>query len=120
MPSESVTANTKYYGYGINSWLYGANAKGVGFPLDDVKLPARTCQVAECSTGIANYRPFGTYPMSFPHDNAAVVLFVDGHTQTIKMAEVPDQDNPNQPSPWLSSFWCPGSKSGGKSWHDNW
>jgi prepilin-type processing-associated H-X9-DG protein/prepilin-type N-terminal cleavage/methylation domain-containing protein len=115
VPGEVTTSHTKFYGYGINSWLYGA--KGVGYPLGDVKMPARTCQVAECSTGIANYRPFGTYPMSFPHGNTANVLFIDGHVQALKMTEVPDQEK--RSDGWVASFWCPSPKAY-SSWHDNW
>lgn len=119
VPGQVTTAHTKFYGYGLNSWL-GSSAKGVGYSLDKIKAPARTCQVAECSTGIANYRPFGaSYPMSFPHDNQSNVLFIDGHVQSMKMQDVPDQDNPNQPYAFVSSFWCPG-KIASSSWHDDW
>ncbi|NLZ64285.1 MAG: prepilin-type N-terminal cleavage/methylation domain-containing protein [Lentisphaerae bacterium] len=117
VPGEVTTSHTRFYGYGLNSRLYPQNSKGIGHPLSDVKMPARTCQVAECPGPIASYN-LNSYPMSFSHGNTANVLFIDGHVQALKMHQVPNQAI--QSSAYISSFWCPSPTMGGKNWHDNW
>lgn len=119
VPGERTTVHTRFHGFGMNTRLGYERGIGFGFPLDQVKIPARTCHAAESQSGGVNYRVLSSddYPIRFPHGNLSNTLFIDGHVKPLSVHQIPDQDK--RTDAWSSSFWCPGPTMT-KSWHDNW
>ena len=104
-----------YYTMGLNNWF--GRYYMVSAPTPEMfmsykfKFPSRLMYMGDGKNWTFNYdKPFthADYAIQFRHNKGANFLFVDGHVQTMKSAEIPNQEavSGNRSKP----FWYPLAK----------
>lgn len=110
-----VAAGTYFWTMALNNWFgsyYIATAPTpANFMSHKFKYPSRLMYMGDGKSWTFNYdKPLthASYAIQFRHNKAANFLFVDGHVQAMKAAEIPNHEAENGAR--LKPFWYPPAK----------